>query len=137
MKKMKKMMMKLKQMKGKITFINVYSYLLGNFRYHCLHSKFRWLIRKHIREQYEYRVRTMDRECYDKGYCKVCGCSTTALQCANKSCDNFCYPVMLSKSDWNYLKRDRRSKIRIGDYLWSINKNDRKFKRFNPIKLRS
>ena len=57
-------------------------------------------IRKHIREQYEWRVRVMDEECYSMGSCKNCGCIVPQLQMADKACGGNCYPPMLSKKEW-------------------------------------
>lgn len=42
----------------------------------------------------------MDPECYVKGQCKMCGCTTTALQMANKSCPKPCYPKMMNRKQW-------------------------------------
>lgn len=58
------------------------------------------MLRKHIRQQIEFRIKYMDRECYQNGSCKFCGCTTTALQMANKSCDKPCYPEMMDKRCW-------------------------------------
>jgi len=107
---------------GERPLIDVWHYTLGNFRYklwywkanyNYSHKYIRWiyrinlhkLIRKHIREQIEYRIRWMDEECYNSGSCKICGCSTIALQMCNKSCDKPCYPPMMNKNKWrNYNK---------------------------------
>jgi len=70
-------------------------------RYKIYYSKNKFLIRKHILEQIDFRIKVMNKECYDKGYCIKCGCHTTALQMCNKSCDGNCYPEMMSKKDWN------------------------------------
>lgn len=88
-----------------IKFIkNVYYYLQGNIRYKLFYSNFMWLLPQHIVEQIQARIDSMDRACYDNGQCKMCGCSTTALQMANKACDKPCYPPMLNKELWNILK---------------------------------
>lgn len=80
---------------------NIYHYLLGNYRLKLFYSEYgRYLIRKHILEQIEFRMKVMDRECWNKGECKMCGCETPALQMANKPCDKPCYPEMLSKTAW-------------------------------------
>lgn len=87
--------------KAKTTPSNIRAYILGNFRYWAFYSKnFKWLIRTHILEQIEFRIRVMEQECYDEGSCKMCGCTTTALQMANKSCDKPCYPPMFSARKW-------------------------------------
>ena len=83
---------------------NILAYIQGNLRYKLFYSNFAFLIRPHIREQIEARIRSMDQECYNAGECKMCGCQTTALQMANKACDKPCYPSMMSKKQWNFFK---------------------------------
>lgn len=46
------------------------------------------------------RINFMQTDCYLNGVCTKCGCSTTALQMANKACDKPCYPIMMNKDDW-------------------------------------
>lgn len=41
--------------------------------------------------------------CYERGECIECGCQTTALQMANKTCEGNCYPPMMSKKVWENL----------------------------------
>lgn len=86
--------------KAKPTIKNIIAYLQGTIRYKLYYSKYNWLIPKHIREQINYRISVMDRECYNNGQCKMCGCKTTALQMANKACDKPCYSKMLNKKEW-------------------------------------
>lgn len=43
----------------------------------------------------------MQVDCYLNGVCTKCGCTTTALQMANKACDKPCYPEMMNKQQWN------------------------------------
>ena len=88
-------------MKNNVTLKNIFYYFQGHLRYKLYYSRFKFLVRKHIREQYEYRIGVMDRECYWNGYCKICGCKTTHLQFADKPCEGNCYPKMLNKKDWN------------------------------------
>ena len=82
------------------------SWFQGWSRYFLYYSKeiikidLSWLIRKHIREQIEIRINSMNRECYNSGSCVECGCATTALQMANKACERYCYPAMFSKNEW-------------------------------------
>lgn len=111
---------------------NVISYLQGWSRYHIYYSKnwlgidISWLIRKHIKEQIVVRINSMNKQCYYDGSCKECGCSTTALQMANKACDGDCYPKMLSKSIWKEITSMSLSKgyyILIDKYSWRIDKN--------------
>jgi hypothetical protein len=91
-------------MKAKITFRNIKAYIQGNIRYGMYYSWFNFLIPKHIKEQIDWRIEIMDKECFDNGSCKLCGCETTALQMANKACDKPCYPRMYSRSVWKALK---------------------------------
>lgn len=85
---------------------DIYHYIIGNWRYYLYYSPFfKSLLRPHIKEQYEYRLNLMDKQCYSQGSCKMCGCTTTKLQMANKSCDKPCYPPMLSKKNWKKYKK--------------------------------
>jgi len=94
---------------------DVWHFFVGWYRYRIYYLQgipsIRWvekivhsLMRTYIREQIEYRISVMDKQCYDEGQCKICGCTTTALQMANKSCDKPCYPTMMSKKDWSRFK---------------------------------
>jgi len=79
---------------------DVIAYFQGNIRYSLYYSKFRFLLRKHIVEQYEFRIMVMKEECLLRGHCVKCGCKTTHLQFANKACEGKCYPAMMSKKKW-------------------------------------
>lgn len=84
---------------------DVYYYLQGNFRYWAYYNRPK-LMSSHIREQIEWRIEGwMDKECYESGSCKICGCVTTALQMANKSCDKPCYPPIMSRNVWRVFKQ--------------------------------
>jgi len=106
---------------GKAKLSDVWHFCVGNYRYKLFYSTKKWkrnLLREHIKEQIEYRIIWMDKQCYDQGSCKICGCETTALQMANKACDKPCYPPMLSKKEWdNFIAR--RSGIFEG-ILWRV-----------------
>lgn len=91
-------------MKAKATPENIFYFAQGNLRYRLYYSIFRFIMRPHIREQIAYRIKWMNSECYSEGSCQVCGCATTALQMANKICDGYCYPPMMSRSDWKKYK---------------------------------
>lgn len=92
-------------MKSKITYSNIKAYLQGKIRYKLYYNKyFNWLIPLHIFEQIAYRIFVMDKECYAKGSCTLCGCDTTALQMADKACDKPCYPAMMDETDWMIFK---------------------------------
>lgn len=80
---------------------DMFYYFQGNIRYKIYYSKYKnLLIRKHILEQIEYRIKMMNPKCYNKGECIECGCATTQLQMCNKACDGKCYPTMMGKKDW-------------------------------------
>lgn len=85
-----------------ISIKNIFYYLQGNFRYKLYYNGFRYLIRTHILEQIDLRIRLMDRECYYNGSCKMCGCGTTELQMCNKACEGKCYLPMMNKKEWFY-----------------------------------
>ena len=84
----------------RIVIKDIWYFIQGSIRYTLFYGNFAFLIPKHIREQIKYRIRVMDRGCYSAGECKICGCTTTALQMANKSCPKPCYPPMKSKKEW-------------------------------------
>lgn len=116
-------------MKTQVNLKNIKAYVQGKVRYRLFYSRFYPLIPKHIREQIEYRVNSMDLICYEEGQCRICGCETTALQMANKMCDKPCYPPMLNKENWKWLLAggmwfDKENKI-----IWRIDKDKLIFKR--------
>jgi hypothetical protein len=90
---------------GKVPLINVWYFIQGHARYKLYYSKYKWLLRKHIREQIDFRIKAMRPTCYINGSCDVCGCQTTMLQMANKACEGNCYPKMLKAGNWEYIKR--------------------------------
>jgi hypothetical protein len=47
----------------------------------------------------------MDKNCFYNGSCHMCGCETTALQMANKSCKKPCYPAMMNRKEWKTYMR--------------------------------
>ena len=92
--------------KGNVALKDVWHYIQGNVRYKFYYSKkFSFFIRKHIKEQINTRIKNMNHECYNKGECIKCGCATTALQMASKTCAGACYPRMLNKKMWRIFKR--------------------------------
>lgn len=88
----------------KIKLSDVYHYIVGNIRYHLYYKGLSFILPDHIKEQFEFRLQVMDNECYTQGSCKICGCRTTALQMANKSCDKPCYPPFMNKKTWHSFK---------------------------------
>ena len=75
---------------------DVRAYIQGNIRCWLYYNGYSYLIPWHIKDQIRIRINSMKRECFDSGSCIKCGCKTTALQFANKSCDGDCYPYMMS-----------------------------------------
>ena len=109
--------------KAKPTLKNIIAYIQGNLRYRLFYSNFAFLIRPHIREQIEIRINSMDKQCYDEGQCKICGCQTTHLQMANKACDKFCYPSMLNKEQWYVINKNLPVYDEETKFWWSIFNN--------------
>lgn len=99
-------MNELKQLKGSsrkenLKWSNIKAYLVGHYRERLYYSpRFVWLMRDHIYQQITYRIIVMDRKCLEDGQCKMCGCETTALQMAGKSCEGECYPKMMKREEW-------------------------------------
>lgn len=103
---------------GKRPIKDVWYYIQGNVRYTLWYWKSNYnysskyiryiyliplhkLIPSYIREQIEYRIKWMNKECYNQGSCIKCGCQTTHLQMCNKACEGNCYPQMMTKSQWS------------------------------------
>lgn len=77
----------------------VIDYIIGNYRMFMFkHASF--LLRKHIKDQFNYRLSIMNQTCLDNRECIECGCKTPNLQFSNKSCEGLCYPPMVSKNKW-------------------------------------
>ena len=103
---------------NRYTLNNILNYIQGNVRYQLYYSKFAFLIPIHIREQIDARINSMDKQCYLEGQCKMCGCSTTALQMCDKACDKPCYPPMLNKEAWEKFKS--LEYFPFGDMWWKL-----------------
>ncbi len=97
---------------------DVIAYIQGNVRYKLYYSKYSWLIPGYIKEQIMSRIGSMRLECFEQGSCVECGCRTTHLQMANKACDGNCYPIMVGKSKWQYMKKGNI--VAIKDSLWKV-----------------
>lgn len=87
-----------------ITLANIWHFLRGTVCYHLYYRGYSWLIPRYIRDQFEWRVRVMRRECYESGSCVECGCRTTALQFSSKACSGGCYPPMMGSESWDRFK---------------------------------
>lgn len=88
--------------KGEYSINDIIDFFRGNIRYWLWYNKYKLhvLIPLHIRQQINMRINIMDKECYNSGSCKLCGCKTTHLQMANKSCEKPCYPPIMKKKVW-------------------------------------
>jgi len=89
---------------SKIKINDIFAYIIGNYRHWCYENGYKFLLRKHIIEQYEFRLTKMNKECYSSGSCIECGCDTPALQMANKACKGGCYFEMFGKKRWEEFK---------------------------------
>jgi len=100
--------------KGERRKIDIWYYLQGMYRYKIYYSSKlkRVALRKHIKEQIDYRIRIMNPQCYFKGSCVMCGCMTTALQMCDKPCEGDCYPSMMNKKQWKVYKLYMHYKIK-------------------------
>lgn len=109
---------------GRLKWTDVWHYFMGHYRYLLYYSpRFSRLMRKHIREQIDFRIKVMNPLCYNQGSCIICGCETTALQMASKSCDKPCYPPLMSKKLWKRFFKERKyvAEDKKGKRVWIIN----------------
>ena len=116
-------------MENRYTLNNILNYIQGNIRYQLYYSKFAFLIPKYIREQIDIRINSMDSQCYKEGQCKMCGCSTTALQMCDKACDKPCYPPILNKEAWEKFKSFKY--FPFGEEWWKLKIREDKMYFFN------
>lgn len=116
-------------MKSKINFKNIIAYIQGKCRYYFYYSSKKRFIRKHIREQIEARINSMNKTCFYNGTCVSCGCVTTALQMANKPCNEACYPPMFTKKSWKDFKYHGGLYFEPekSEYLWRFDLKNNKF----------
>jgi hypothetical protein len=93
-----------------------FNFVVGYLRYSLYYNRhLKNLIRPHILSQIDYRIRTMNTPCYDTGSCVLCGCTTTALQMANPSCEGLCYPPLTNKRTWA-----TKSPIKVSNTLYNL-----------------
>lgn len=106
---------------GKFKFkIKDVFYFLQGYTREFIYNHCEFLMRKHIKEQFEHRCLEAEA-CYKNGSCLGCGCTTPALFFANKGCSLRqypveirkrltgksypCYPEMMGKKEWNEFKK--------------------------------
>lgn len=97
--------------------ISAWYYIQGNVRLMLYRNKVgRYLLRRHIIEQFEWRRDVAANECYKLGSCRCCGCDTPALFFAVKACIagspkcksriasklKQCYPPLMDSGEWKY-----------------------------------
>lgn len=90
-------------LRGQVSRKDVWYYIQGNTR-QFLYDKASFLLRKHIKEQYEFRKKVANKECKENFECKECGCAIPQLFFANKPCKGNCYGKMKTKTNWNNFK---------------------------------
>ena len=96
--------------KNEINLSLAIDFLLGTYRYEVYFLN-QWWLRDFIVDQYECRISSMNPKCYSDGQCVLCGCQTTALQMAKKSCDAPCYPPLMNKKEWGAFKENGGGEI--------------------------
>lgn len=87
-------------MKKKINII------ISNILYSIFKSKYKVIIPKFIREQYEFRINYIDRICYYKKECRFDNKSkipNSQLLCG--TCKGNCYPKLVNKKEWEKFKK--------------------------------
>lgn len=94
-------------------------YIQGNVRLFVFRrNAFKFLIRKHIAEQYLWRRDIAARDCFLNGQCKCCECETPALFFSEKGCSvdkiqrcvirglKKCYPALMDKKEWTEFNKN-------------------------------
>lgn len=93
--------------RSKHKFSDSINYFHSQYRYYIYYHPQWQLMRFHIREQIDFRIQVMNRQCYSQGSCIHCGCTTTALQMSNRTCEGKEYPPILSKRLWQLFSEGR------------------------------
>lgn len=101
--------------------LDAWYYIQGTFRIY-LYDNYRYFMRRHIVEQYEWRTKdTPAKACVatDNMSCLCCGCKTPDLMFADKACkarkDQWCldqgltqcYPKMMTRRQWKKFKTNK------------------------------
>jgi len=87
----------------RITASNIKGFIQGWSRYlliklGCANS--------YIVEQFLYRLSIMDESCLSAKMCP-CLCTVPQKQIEDRACENYCYPDMLKKKDWEEYKKQK------------------------------
>lgn len=116
----------MKLLRFEYSLADIVDYFRGNIRYKLYYSHMNNLLPKHIKEQIDFRINLMmDKECYNRGSCKMCGCTTTNLQMANKPCEGHCYPQLVDKESWYDFKMN--GVIQNDKFIWKNSRITYKF----------
>ena len=94
----------LKWCKGEIPKVDAWYFIQGHVRETLYYSRFKFFIRRYVKEQIEWRMIVVDKECWNTGQCKLCGCSQPALLMSDKTCHKPCYFPMLNRKEWRVFK---------------------------------
>lgn len=89
---------------GNINWIDTWYFVQGTVRRILYYNFDKKYLRQHIIEQFEYRLKVMNPKCYEAGQCP-CECTVPDLQMADKSCDENCYPKMMTRNAWMEYKQ--------------------------------
>ena len=84
---------------GKIKRNDIWCWCSGYYRW-AVATTLPFLIRKHIREQLEWRFKKVNPVCKEQGSCLGCGCVYPQVVYCSKGCVLECYPKMLSRYEW-------------------------------------
>jgi hypothetical protein len=90
--------------KYNFTLKNIKSFIQGKTR--MLVERFGnefFSLDEHIKEQIVWRETKSNNECINNKECK-CGCPLPDMFFADKACEDECYPVMMTKEEWETYK---------------------------------
>lgn len=84
---------------------NIFAVLQASYR-----SIGGFALKPHIYEQIIWRriqVSQKSPECWNQGYCKICGCEIIGKTMEDRKCENEnpCYPEMMSEDQWKEFKK--------------------------------
>lgn len=126
----------MKTQRSKFKLKDIWFFNQGHIRHKLYYGGSFWsrFLRPHILEQIEARISSMNSECYNSGSCIKCGCTTTALQMADKACDGACYPSMQDKLHWDRLKTGKTIYDRQTRSFWLL--HGKIFSKLTNIKIK-
>lgn len=97
---------------GKIKYYitGAYNIVVSTLPYKLYFSRFHFLLPKHYKEQYSYRINS-SMPCVVNRSCLECGCNTPQLMFAPKQCDKKCYPKLMNRLSWFIYKINNYKKV--------------------------